>query len=215
MSNAPLTTFTHYLAGRTVNSENAGGDATKWSALYNAIVQTNTSSPIYSSTNTRVTIQDVGNARIQTTAPSFAILPRTPLVLTGIAARLTGPATTTVTSTQFVGLSKRVRPVIRWKTWNQTLIKEERPPYEIIFAATNTITYLGPNTATNAAGTWETAPAPANAYYFDVVWEFLYFDGSDIVDVDMSDLQYFPYLATGGNGADGLAIVRWFDKTTA
>jgi len=215
MSNAPLTTFTHYLAGRTVNSENAGGDATKWSALYNAIVQTNTTVPIYGSTNTRVTIQDVGNARIQTTAPSFAILPRTPLVLTGIAARLTGPATTTVTSTQFVGLSKRVRPVIRWKTWNQTLIKEERPPYEIIFAATNTITYLGPNTATNAAGTWETAPAPANAYYFDVVWEFLYFDGSDIVDVDMSDLQYFPYLATGGNGADGLAIVRWFDKTTA
>jgi hypothetical protein len=40
-------------------------------------------------------------------------------------------------------------------------------------------------------------------------------DGTDVVDLDISDVQYFPYLSTGGFGADGLALIRWFDKTTA
>jgi hypothetical protein len=214
-SSGPLTGVSHYLAARAVNADNAGADATKWTALYNAAIQTSSSAALYGSNGVRVTIQDVGNARIQTTPPSFAILPRTPLIFTGVAARLTGPATTTVTSSQFPGFAKRARPVIRWRAWNGTIIREDRPAYDIIFAAVNTTVYLGPNSATNVGGTWETGNAPANAYYFDVIWEFLYMDGSDQVDIDIADLQFLPYLATGGNGADGLAIVRWFDKTSA
>jgi len=29
-----------------------------------------------------------------------------------------------------------------------------------------------------------------------------------------ASLYYLPFIATGGNGADGYAIVRWFDKTS-
>jgi hypothetical protein len=156
-------------------------------------------------------MQDVGNAKLSTAWQGYAVLPRTPLLFTGVAARLT-TATVGLTSTQF-NVSKRVRPTVRWRRADGGLIREERPPFDIIFTATNTVTYLGQATAATSA--WQTLPAPANAAYFDITWELLYMDGTDVVDLDISDIQYFPYLSTGGFGADGLALIRWFDKTTA
>ena len=160
-------------------------------------------------------VEDVGNAKVQTTSPSFAILPRTPLFFTGVAARLTS-ANAGASSAAF-GLTKRVRPVVRWKNQYGQLIREERPAYDIIFPTTSytsTVVYLGPASPTQNQGEWQTGPAPSNAAFFDVAWELLYMDGTDIVDLDVSNLQYFPYISNGGNGADGLAIIRWFDKTS-
>ena len=38
-------------------------------------------------------------------------------------------------------------------------------------------------------------------------------DAGDVVDVDFAaGLGYFGYKSNGGNGADGYALVRWFDK---
>jgi hypothetical protein len=217
LANNPNTLLTHYLAGRAVGSEAVAIDATKWTPIYNAAIQVATIAGFYSSTVLRTTIQDIGNAKVGTTAgTNFSVLPRTPLVFTGIAARLTSPSTTTVQSPAFSATNKRVRPTLRWRDINNNVIREDRPPYDIIFTVYNTVTYLGPNTPSAAAtGTWETLPSPANAAYFDIYWEFLYMDGQDVVDVDIADIQYFAYLGTGGNGADGLAMIRWFDKTTA
>ena len=37
-------------------------------------------------------------------------------------------------------------------------------------------------------------------------------DAGDVVDLDFGGLQYYGYQSFGGNGADGYALVRWFDK---
>lgn len=211
LANAPTASVTHFLAGRAVNYENAGADLTKWYSVYNAAIQLSAQAGFYSSNVLRATMQDVGNAKLSTSWQGYAVLPRTPLLFTGVAARLT-TATVGLTSTQF-NVTKRVRPTVRWRRADGGLIREERPPFDIIFTATNTVTYLGQATATSSA--WQTQPAPANAAYFDITWELLYMDGTDVVDLDISDIQYFPYISTGGFGADGLALVRWFDKTTA
>ena len=126
-----------------------------------------------------------------------------------MAARLT-TAPGGVTASQFPGLAKRVRPTVRWKDDRNLLIREDRPDFNIVFAGVNTITYLGAAGATS--GSWLTLNAPDNASFFDVCWEFLYFDAGDIVDVDLGGCQYQGYRAEGGNGADGYALIRWFDK---
>ena len=127
----------------------------------------------------------------------------------GVAARLT-TAPSGITSTNFAGLPKRVRPTVRWKTAQGVLIREDRPTYDVTFTGVNAVTYIGP--AGSTAGGWQTVPAPANAAYFDVCWELLYMDAGDVVDLDFSGCQYYAYRTEGGNGADGLAIIRWFDK---
>jgi uncharacterized protein YodC (DUF2158 family) len=40
----------------------------------------------------------------------------------------------------------------------------------------------------------------------------LYFDAGDVVDVDLGGCQYYGYQSFGGNGADGYALIRWYDK---
>ena len=203
--------ITHTSASAAIAYESASsGDAYKWQGLYNINVVASSASAIFASYMLRGTIQDVGNAKANTVWQSFSILPRTALYFPNIAARLT-TAPNGVTSPQFAGLTKQVRPTVRWKDQNNNIIREDRPIYNIVFSAVNTITYLGPTGST--AGTWQTLEAPANAYYFDVCWEYLYMDAGDVVDVDFAaGLGYFGYKSNGGNGADGYALVRWFDK---
>jgi hypothetical protein len=207
-ANAPMTPVAH-AANAAINFDTANAEQYKWSPMFNATTQITSSAGLIATNGLRVTIQDVGNAKVQTTFTEFSILPRTPLFFTNIAARLT-TAPAGATSTQFVGLSKRARPTVRWKTYDGQIIREDRPPYDILFSSTNTTTYL--NGSTTIQSPWQTLSAPSNAAYFDVCWEFNYLDAGDVVDVDFGGLQYYANLSTGGNGADGLAIIRWFDK---
>lgn len=208
-SNDPATFINHASANVAVNYEALSAEYFKWTPIYNATIVISAQAGFYGSNVLRVTIQDVGNAKVTTTWQSFPILPRIPVFFTGVAARLT-TAPGGVTASQFPGLAKRVRPTVRWKNDRNILIREDRPDFNIVFAGTNTITYLGPTGATS--GSWLTLQAPENASFFDVCWEFLYFDAGDIVDVDLGGCQYQGYKSDGGNGADGYALIRWFDK---
>jgi len=208
-NNAPSTLVTHYTASRAVNYEALSSEYYKWNPIYNATTTIVGGSIMYSTNSLRVTIQDTGNAKVTTSWQQFPIMPRIALVFPGVAARLT-TAPGGVTSAQFTGLPKRVRPTVRWKNDRNQIIREDRPGYDIQFAGTSTVTYLGPTGATS--GYWQTLKAPANASFFDVCWEFLYMDAGDVVDVDFGGCQYYGYEAFGGNGADGFAMIRWFDK---
>ena len=208
-SNDPATFINHASANVAVNYEAISAEYFKWTPIYNATILISAQAGFYGANVLRTTIQDVGNAKITTTWQSFPILPRIPLFFTGVAARLT-TAPAGVTSPLFPGLAKRVRPTVRWKDERNILIREDRPDYNIVFAGTNAITYLGIAGATS--GSWLTLQAPDNAAFFDVCWEFLYFDAGDIVDVDLGGCQYQGYKADGGYGADGYALIRWYDK---
>lgn len=208
-TNTPQTLVTHNSAQVAVNYEALTAEYFKWTPIYNATIVISAQAGFYGSNVLRTTIQDTGNAKITTVWQSFPILPRIPLVFPGVAARLT-TAPGGVTSAQFTGLPKRVRPTVRWKNDRNVIIREDRPPFDIVFSGTNTITYLGATGATS--GYWQTLAAPAGASFFDVTWEFLYMDAGDVVDVDLNGCQYFGYMSFGGNGADGFAMVRWFDK---
>lgn len=208
-TNTPQTLITHNSAQAAVNYEAISAEYFKWNPIYNAVTNISAQGGFYGSNVLRTVIQDTGNAKITTSWQSFPILPRIPLVFPGVVARLT-TAPGGVTSAQFTGLPKRVRPTVRWKNDRNVIIREDRPPFDIVFSGTNTITYLGPVGATS--GYWQTLAAPENASFFDVTWEYLYMDAGDVVDVDLNGCQYYGYMSFGGNGADGFAMIRWFDK---
>jgi hypothetical protein len=207
--NDPFAPLTHNSAQAAVNYEALSSDYFKWTPIYNANITVTAVGGFYGSNVLRTTIQDVGNAKITTVWQTFPILTRIPLYFTGVAARLT-TAPAGVTSPQFSGTPKRVRPTVRWKNDRNVVIREDRPEFNIQFAGVNTITYLGAAGAT--AGNWQTLAAPADAAFFDVCWELLYMDAGDVVDLDFGGLQYYGYQSFGGNGADGYALIRWFDK---
>lgn len=210
-TNTPNTAAAH-LAQAAVIYDTANANQYTWNPIYNVTTAISSSAGLYATNGLRMTMQDVGNGKASTGVNAFPILPRTPLEFTGVAARLT-TAPAGVTSSQFPSLAKRVRPTIRWKTYDMQIIREDRPAYDIIFGSVNTTTYLNSTASqTTSIGSWQTLQAPANAAYFDVTWEALYMDAGDIIDFDFNGLNYFPYTSFGGNGADGLAIVRWFDK---
>ena len=209
-NNAPTLGAAH-LASAALVYDTANANQYLWNPTFNCTTAIIATSAVIATNYLAITIQDVGNAKVQTGVSAFPILPRTSLDFTNVAARLT-TAPAGVTSTQFPGLPKRVRPTVRWKTYDMQIIREDRPAYDIVFSATATITYLGPTGSTT--GAWQTLQSPANAAYFDVTWECLYFDAGDQVDVDFAQVNYFPYISNGGNGADGYAVVRWFDKAT-
>jgi len=218
LGNTPQTTRQHVSAGTAVAYDTITSDAYKWTGLYNAqAIQQSSPANIAGGTyGLQVTIQDVGNAKVVTAWQAFPILPRTALIFPIVGARLQ-TAPTGVTSNNFSGLPKRVRPTVRWKNYQGVIIREDRPTYDIQFSAITTNNYIAGTASGNTAGStvpsgWQTVPAPDNAAYFDVCWEFLYFDAGDVVYVDISDCQYYAYQPYGGNGGDGLAIVRYFDK---
>ena len=207
--NDPFAPLTHNSAQAAVNYEAISSDYFKWTPIYNANITISAQGGFYGSNVLRTTIQDVGNAKVTTVWQTFPILTRIPLYFTGVAARLT-TAPAGVTSPQFSGTPKRVRPTVRWKNDRNVVIREDRPEFNIQFAGVNTITYLGATGAT--AGNWQTLAAPADAAFFDVCWELLYMDAGDVLDLDFGGLQYYGYQSFGGNGADGYALIRWFDK---
>lgn len=209
LGNDPFATLTHNSGQAAVNYEAISSDYFKWTPIYNANIVVSAQGGFYGSNVLRTTIQDVGNAKVTTVWQNFPILTRIPLYFTGVAARLT-TAPAGVTSPQFSGTPKRVRPTVRWKNDRNVVIREDRPDYNIQFAGVNTVTYLGAAGATS--GNWQTLAAPADASFFDVCWELLYMDAGDVVDLDFGGLQYYGYQSFGGNGADGYALVRWFDK---
>lgn len=208
-TNTPQTLLNHNSANAAVNYEALTSEFFKWNPIYNASIVISAAAALYGSNGLRVTIQDTGNAKLTTSWQSFPILPRIPLVFPGVAARLT-TAPGGVTSSQFTGLPKRVRPTVRWKNDRNQIIREDRPPFDIQFSGTNTTTFLGAAGATS--GYWQTLAAPENASFFDVTWELLYMDAGDVVDLDFAGCQYYGYMSFGGNGADGYAMIRWFDK---
>jgi hypothetical protein len=218
--NNPDLPIMHFPANAAVAYEATSAEFYKWMPLYNATdIQASASAGIFGTNGLRVTAQDDGNVKIVTLSQTFQILPRTIITLPALAARLTSSPTSSISSPAFAGTTKRARPTIRWKDQNNVIIREDRPIYDIVFTALNTVNYLGSVNASNAivytqSGGWTTQPAPANAYLFDVTWEFDYLDSGDIVDVDISGLTYLGYNSNGGNGSDGVAIIRWFDKTT-
>lgn len=208
-TNTPNTLLTHNSANPAVNYEALTSEFFKWNPIYNASTVISAQAGFYGSNVLRTTIQDTGNAKVVTSWQSFPILPRIPLVFPGVAARLT-TAPGGATSSQFTGLPKRVRPTVRWKNDRNVIIREDRPPFDIQFSGVNTITFLGAAGATS--GYWQTLAAPADASFFDVTWELLYMDAGDIIDLDFGGCQYYGYQSFGGNGADGYAMIRWFDK---
>jgi hypothetical protein len=208
-TNLPNALITHTSASAAVNYEAITAEYFKWTPVYNATIALSAQAGFYGSNVLRVTVQDTGNAKLQTVWQTFPIMPRIALVFPGVAARLT-TAPGGVTSAQFTGLPKRVRPTVRWKDDKNTIIREDRPGFDIQFSGTNTVTYLGASGATS--GVWQTLKAPANASFFDVTWELLYMDAGDVVDLDLNGCQYYGYDSQGGNGADGFAMIRWFDK---
>ena len=218
--NAPDLPILHYPANAAVAYEAANQEWYKWIPLYNATdLQATGSAGLFGTNGLRITAQDDGNVKVVTMSQTFQILPRTVINFPALAARLTSSSTSSITSPAFAGTTKRVRPTIRWKDQNNVIIREDRPVYDIVFTALNTVNYLGSVNASNAivytnSGGWTTQPAPVNAYMFDVTWELDYLDSGDVVDVDFSGLAYLGYNSNGGNGSDGLAIIRWFDKVT-
>jgi len=208
-TNTPNTLLNHNSANAAVNYEALSSEFFKWNPIYNASTSIVGGSIMYGTNSLRVTIQDTGNAKVTTSWQSFPILPRIPLVFPGVAARLT-TAPGGATSSQFTGLPKRVRPTVRWKNDRNVIIREDRPPFDIQFSGVNTVTFLGATGATS--GYWQTLAAPADASFFDVTWELLYMDAGDVIDVDFGGCQYYGYMSFGGNGADGYAMIRWFDK---
>jgi hypothetical protein len=219
-SNSPFGLLVHVGASYTLSMENWNADNYKWVPLYNSDVsQAGTPANISGGTyGMSIVVGDSGSAKVATAWQEFPILPRTILWLQQFGARLqTAPSG--VTSPLYPGLSKRVRPTVRWKDQNNAIIREDRPSYDAIFTAVTTNTYLGATAGnTTVVNGWATLQAPANAYFFDVTVELDYFDGGDVVYVDFGTnanaLYYLPFIAQGGNGADGYALVRWFDKTS-
>lgn len=214
VNNSPFTFVSHTAANAAVNFENWSNDQYKWTGLYNATpIQAGGAAIVSGTYGMQVTIGDSGSAKVVSNWQEFPILPRSILYFPTIAGYLY-QAPSGVTSPLYAGFSKRLRPTIRWKDAANNIIREERPAYDIIFTAVTTTTYIGPTAGATQSGGWMTQQAPANAYFFDITWEFDYFDGGDVVYVDTSGLQYLGYLPYGGNGADGYAVVRYFDKTS-
>ena len=205
-ANVPFTPITHS-ASQFITFENANlTDLNRWYPEYNASVAINASSPAYGSQQLRCTVQDAGNMRVKNAWTDFPILPRTQLFFSGWAARLT---TGTNPGTPNIG-TKIARPVVIWLDINKRVIREDRPTVGATLVAS---TYT--NTVANTPQNWQPPLAPANCAYFQVAFEVLNCSGGDVIDIDFSTLQYYPYQANGGNGADGAVIIRYAEKFTA
>jgi len=216
-NNLPYTLINHVAASNALNFENWSQDNYKWTGVYNATpIQDAAAAIIAGSYGMRVTIGDNGSAKVVSNWQEFPILPRTILYFPNTGYYLAVAPQGVTDAALFPGLSKRVRPTVRWKDATNTIIREDRPAYDAIFTNLTTTTYIGPTSGYTQPGGWATLQAPANAYFFDMTYEFDYFDGGDVVYIDnpASAVQYLGYIAQGGNGADGYAIVRYFDKTS-
>jgi hypothetical protein len=207
-ANSPLTLLTHS-ASQFITYEGSGApnqDMTRWAPVYNCTTSILGGTTKYGTNALRTTIQDAGNAKVVTSWTDFPILPRTQLFFPGFSFRL---ATGSNPGTPNLG-TKAARPTIQWYDINKVLIREDRPSINAaLVAATYTDTVAG------TISTWQPSLAPANAAYFQVAVEMLNMSAGDVCDIDFNGLSYYPYTATGGNGADGTVIIRYTEKFTA
>ena len=205
---SPLTLLTHS-ASQFITFEASGApnlDMARWAPVFNATTSLLGGTTKYSVNALRTTIQDAGNAKVITSWTDFPILPRTQLFFPGFSFRL---ATGSNPGTPNLG-TKAARPTIQWFDINKSLIREDRPSVNAsLVAATYTDTVAG------TISTWQPPLAPANAAYFEVAVEMLNMSAGDVCDIDFSGLSYYPYVANGGNGADGTVIIRYTEKFTA
>jgi len=178
----------------------------RWAPVYNATTALLAGSTKYGTNALRTTIQDAGNAKVVTSWTDFPILPRTQLFFSGFSFRL---ATGSNPGTPNLG-TKVARPTIQWYDINKVLIREDRPS---VNAALVAATYS--DTVAGTISTWQPPLAPANCAYFQVAVELLNMSAGDVCDIDFNTVQYYPYVANGGNGADGTVIIRYTEKFTA
>jgi hypothetical protein len=178
----------------------------RWAPVYNCTTALQAGSLKYGTNVLRATIQDAGNAKVITSWTDFPILPRTQLFFSAFSFRLT---TGSNPGTPNLG-TKVARPTVQWFDINKALIREDRPSVSATLVA-GAFTDVQANTIS----TWQPSYAPANAAYFEVAVEMLNMSAGDVVDIDFNTLQYYPYVANGGNGADGTVIVRYTEKFTA
>ena len=206
-SNSPLTLATHS-ASQFINFEgNSQTDMFRWSPAFNCTTLVTSSAANYGTYGLRVTAQDAGNMKVITSWTDFPIMPRTQLFFSGFAFRLNASASNP--GTPNIG-TKVARPTIIWLDINKNVIREDRPTVSVTLVA-NAWTSA---TVTNMQ-TWQPPLAPANAAYFQVAAEMLAMSAGDFVDIDFNTTQYYPYVPTGGNGADGTVILRYTEKFTA
>lgn len=185
-------------------------DNTRWLPLYNT--QINIVGSGYAGSNSmRMTALTAGNSKMVTAFP-IAVLPRTEYIFYTPAAILRN-APVGITSATNASQAKRIRFSVRWKDQNNQLISEERAP-DMIFTSVGAWTFFGTGAPAAYAPYWQTKKAPDQAAWMEYAYEFLYADAGDYADVDMSSsgVYYYAYRGEGGNGADGMAIVRYFVK---
>jgi len=207
-NNSPLTLATHS-ASQFITFEAAAApntDMARWAPVYNCTTALVAGSIKYGTNVLRATIQDAGNAKVITSWTDFPILPRTQLFFSAFSFRLT---TGSNPGTPNLG-TKVARPTVQWFDINKTLIREDRPSVNATLVAS-----AFTDVQANTISTWQPSYAPANAAYFEVAVEMLNMSAGDVVDIDFNTLQYYPYVANGGNGADGTVIVRYTEKFTA
>jgi hypothetical protein len=206
-ANSPLTLATHS-SSQFINFEgNQQNDMFRWTPVYNCSTSVTASAALYGTYGLRVTAQDTGNMKVITSWTDFPIMPRTQLFFSGFGFRLNASASNP--GTPNIG-TKVGRPTIIWLDIDKKVIREDRPSVSVTLipnAFTTTV-------ATNMQ-TWQPGLAPANAAYFQVAVELLNMSGGDFVDIDFNTTQYYPYVTTGGAGADGSVIVRYAEKFTA
>jgi hypothetical protein len=205
---SPLTLLAHsastFIQFEAATAPNT--DMGRWAPVYNATTALLAGSTKYGTNALRTTIQDAGNAKVVTSWTDFPILPRTQLFFSGFSFRLN---TGSNPGTPNLG-TKVARPTIQWYDINKVLIREDRPSINAsLVAATYTDTVAG------TISTWQPPLAPANCAYFQVAVEMLNMSAGDVCDIDFNTVQYYPYVPTGGNGADGTVIIRYTEKFTA
>jgi hypothetical protein len=206
-NNSPLTLATHNASSYITFENNSLENLNRWNPDYNCSISINGTSPAFGTFFLRTVVQDAGNIRVKTSWSDFPILPRTQLYFSGFAFRL--GAANTNPGTPNIG-TKVARPVVIWLDINKRVIREDRPTVNATLVA-GTWT----NAAANTAQVWQPPLAPSNAAYFQVAVEGLFMSGGDTLDIDFNTLQYYPYVTSGGAGADGSVIIRYAEKFTA
>lgn len=204
--NSPLALAT--MGASTFITFEAGNltDINRWYPEYNATISINSTTPAFGAQMLRLNVQDAGNVRVRNAWTDFPVLPRTQIYFSGWAARLT---TGNNPGTPNIG-TKVARPVVIWLDINKRVIREDRPS-----VGANLVSGAWTNSQTNVTQTFQPPLAPANCAYFQVAFEITNASGGDVIDVDFATLQYYPYIANGGNGSDGTVIVRYVEKFTA
>ena len=166
------------------------------------------------SVGSTVTITGLSTAAFNLTSVTIASATSTQFTVVNAA---TGTAVTGATATATViGQTKKARFSVRWLDASQNLIFEDRMS-DIIFTSVGAWTYnTGQAQTIGTNAYWQTRKAPDNAVWCQYSWEFANFDAGDYMDVDFSNtgIQYYAWRGEGGNGADGIAIVRWYQKAS-